>query len=150
MKLRWHWGVGIALVYAMFAMATVGFVIFAMGQKVELVSDDYYQRAISFDRHMAAAANAAALGETVRVEAAAQGHGVNLTWAAEPPGTGDGTILLYRPSDASFDHTVPLELDAHGRQWVPFGNAPAGHWVVRLAWRTDGREYFLERTVTVK
>jgi nitrogen fixation protein FixH len=150
MKLRWHWGWGITLVYAAFAASTAGFVAFAMGQKVELVSEDYYQRAIEFDRHMAATANAAALGQTVRIEAAARSHGVTLAWDAAPPRPGEGTIIFYRPSDASVDHTVPLEPDADGRQWIPLGNAPPGHWIVRLAWRADGREYLLERSVTVK
>ena len=38
MKRLWNWGVGLATVYAIFAGATVGFVAFAMGQPVDLVS----------------------------------------------------------------------------------------------------------------
>ena len=41
MRITFNWGTGIAAVYTVFALATTGFVTFAMSQRVDLVSSDY-------------------------------------------------------------------------------------------------------------
>lgn len=46
MTIRLHWGTGIALAYTTFALATIGFVVFAMQRPVDLVSADYYADAL--------------------------------------------------------------------------------------------------------
>ena len=85
MTLRFHWGMGIALGYVAFAAATLGFVVFAMEQPVELVSGDYYQRALKHDDRMAAEANASLLGDTFSAVDASDGRIVTLNWAEHAP-----------------------------------------------------------------
>ena len=59
MSFRVSWGTGIALTYAVFALATSGFVAFAMGRRVDLVSTDYYERSLELERRLNAKRNAA-------------------------------------------------------------------------------------------
>jgi hypothetical protein len=148
MTLRWNWGTGIALVYAAFAAATMGFVVFAMDQKVELVSEDYYQVGLAHDGRMAAAAGGASLGDAMRIEILAAERAATIVWTRARPGRGDGTVTFYRPSDASVDRVIPVDPDPNGRQWISLAGAPAGRWLVRVAWRAGDREYFVERAVT--
>lgn len=150
MRIRVNWGTGIAIFYAAFAAATLGFVVFAMEQEVELVSEDYYQRGLEHDQRMAAAANGAALGDAFRIETPADDHAVRLVWTDARPQPGGGTITFYRPSDAAADHVVRVDPDPQGRQRISLADVPAGRWVVRVLWRAGDREYFVERNVITK
>lgn len=144
--MRLNWGTGIAIFYGLFAAATVGFAVFAMDQKVDLVSDDYYQRALDHDRRMEAATNAAALGTAFQMGAGDGGRALTLSWsAARPDG---GTVTLYRPSDASADRSFRISPDAAGHQRLSLAGLPAGHWVVQVQWQSGGREYFIEQPMS--
>ena len=68
MSVRVSWGTGIALTYALFALATSGFVAFAMGRRVDLVSSDYYERSLQLERRLTATRNAVAIGDAVMLE----------------------------------------------------------------------------------
>ena len=98
MRLRLHWGVSIALVYATFASGTLAFTWFAMRQPVDLVSADYYQRALDHDRHQAARARGLTLGDELRIDGDARTGLVTVTWreAGSRPERGEATF--YRPS----------------------------------------------------
>jgi nitrogen fixation protein FixH len=145
--MKLHWGTGIAVVYALFAAATLGFAAFAMGQEVDLVSPDYYQRALRHDARMAASANALALGDALRVHADEDGRGVGVTWMDARPEPGEGTITLYRASNAGSDRTVAIDPDAGGRQRISLADLTPGVWKVQIHWRAGGREYYAERRV---
>jgi hypothetical protein len=150
MTLRWHWGTGIALVYIAFAAATVGFAAYAMDQRVELVSDDYYARALGQDRHMAAIANAGALGGAFRIEVGVDGRSVTLTWTGDRRPDAGGTATLYRPSDAAADRVIPLAPNQHGVQRIDLAGLAAGRWLAQIQWRSDGRDYYVEQAVVAR
>ena len=151
MKIRFHWGAGVALLYTAFATATVGFVIFAIANPAALVSDDYYGEATRHDRRIEATANGRAAGSDVTIETDAAGTPTAvLRMAPTHHGRAAGTITWYRPSDASFDRIVPLAVDSQGMQRIAIGGLPAGHWRVKVEWELDGRPFYLERSVMVR
>lgn len=143
--MRLHWGAGIAATYVAFATATSGFVVFAMGQRVELVRPDYYEYSLAHDAHRAAAARAAALGSRFGLDVAADGRRVAVSWPAEQAGRIRGTIRLYRPSDVSADRRIEAAPDVEGRQVVSLAGLAAGRWRLQLDWQTDGVAYAAER-----
>lgn len=143
--MRLNWGTGIALAYTVFAVATMGFAVFAMDQKVELVSEDYYQRAMHHDDRMAAVANAEALGRAFRLDA--DDRQLTLTWTTARPDRGAGTVTLYRPSDAGADRSIPLDPDASGAQRIALAGLAPGRWLVQVQWRAGERQYYVERTL---
>jgi len=147
MKLRMHWGVAVAVFYAVFALSTVGFVTFAMTRDVELVSDDYYGRALVHDRHMQAVANGDALGAAV-IETDAGGN-VRLRVPVDMVPALQGTATFYRASDARADRTVPLTVDGEGTVVLPTTGLSSGHWRLQLQWAAGGRDYYVERDLRV-
>lgn len=151
MRIRFHWGAGVALLYTAFALATVGFVIFAIAHPAALVSDDYYREATRHDRRIEATANGRLAGTDLVMSANAAGVPVAvLKTAPDHHGRGTGTITWYRPSDASFDRTMALDLDVQGVQRMTLDAWPAGHWLVKVAWEVNGRPFYFERAVMVR
>ncbi|HEY0872074.1 MAG TPA: FixH family protein [Vicinamibacterales bacterium] len=147
--MRLNWGTGIALVYGVFAASTVGFVAFAMHQPVDLVSEDYYGQSLRYDERRMALENAAALGPNL-VTAAADGRIVTIAFPQDQARGTTGTARLYRPSDSSADRTVPLALDAGGRQQLSLEDLPPGRWIVQVTWSREGRTFYRELEVMAR
>jgi nitrogen fixation protein FixH len=142
MKLRMHWGVAVAVFYTAFALSTVGFVTFAMSRDVELVSADYYQRALAHDRHMQAVANGEALGAAMDTTTAGE---VRLRVPAGMPAAMRGTATLYRPADSHADRTTALTPAADGTMVIPTAGLASGRWLLRVQWSDGDRDYYIER-----
>ena len=144
MTRRLHWGVGISLVYVLFATGTVGFVAFAMHQQIDLVSEDYYPQSLVHDARMSATARANALGGAMSVAFEPRLQSVVVTWP-EAMRVEAGEVTLYRAADAKADRHVPAEPDGHGRQIILVEELEHGAWTVRVNWTSDGRAFFTER-----
>ena len=150
MRLRMNWGLGIAMVYALFASGTLTVAWYALHQPVDLVSGDYYQRAIGYDSHQAAAERGLALGADLQIDRGANDRRMTLTWTGARSRPREGTITLYRPSNPAWDRQLPMKLDSSGRQLIALDDVPAGEWLLQLRWTADGGEYYVERGLSVR
>ncbi len=146
--MKWNWGAGVAAAYTAFAIATSGFVVFAMSRPVSLVRPDYYAESLREDQVMAARANAQQLGAAVSI-AAERGRGIQVTVPRRPGAAISGTVTLYRASDPAADRTFPFSPDRAGAQLVPAAHLAAGHWIVKLQWTADGHEYYVEQPIVL-
>ena len=149
MKIRISWGTGIAAAYISFVLATGGFVLFAMGRPVALVSDDYYAQSLRQDARMQAVMNARGLGAAVAVRNA-DGRHLVVSLPASQAQDARGTITLYRASDQASDRVIDLAVDGEGRQSLSLAGMRAGNWLVQLRWRASGREYYYEQPVVAQ
>lgn len=149
MSFRWHWGHSIALIYTLFAASTVGFVVFAMEQRVDLVSDDYYEKSIALDARRAAEANVRALGADFTITMEAGAHTAVVQWPAPVVNNPTGTLTLYRPADATADRKATIAPDATHTQAVSLKGLTPGRWMLQVEWTNGGKNYYAEREVTV-
>jgi nitrogen fixation protein FixH len=149
MSFRWHWGHSIAAVYVVFAASTIGFVVFAMGQRVDLVSTDYYEQSIQLDARRAAEANTRALGAGFSIAATADGQRVTVRWPANAVAGAEGTLTLYRPADATADRRTPMAPDATGAQTLSLAGLAPGRWTVQVEWTAAGRAFYAAHDVIV-
>lgn len=149
MRIRWNWGWAAALAYTVFALSTVGFVIFAIAHPAALVSSDYYRQALAHDRRIAAIANADAAGASIGVtmETGAERAAV-LHLPASHHGTSVGTVTWYR-ADIDADRAVPLAVDREGVQRLTLQGLVPGRWRLKVEWDADGRPFYFERVVTL-
>jgi hypothetical protein len=142
-----NWATGVALVYSAFALSTSAFVTFAMSRSVDLVRADYYAESLRHDDRLEAIDNATRLGSAAAI--VAQARSVEIALPPSQRATARGTITLYRPSSASADRHIDLAIDAGGRQRVAMDDAARGLWIVQLAWSAGGRDFYLERPITI-
>ena len=52
MKFKINWGTGIGIFFACFVLYLIGNLIFSATQKVDLVSGDYYQQELAFQKQI--------------------------------------------------------------------------------------------------
>ena len=147
MKKRLNWGLGVALAYITFAAGTTAVVVFAMHRPVDLVSADYYAQELRQDERAAAIANAAALGHAVALDVTRMR--IRLQIPATQAAGAQGSIHLYRASNAADDKVVALAPDAAGAQTLDVSALPAGEWTVKVQWTAGGRSYYVEQVASL-
>jgi len=143
-----RWGAGVAASIVLFILGILVMVYVAISERVDLVSDQYYdqglryQERIDAQRHSTGAGKVrvAVLNDTVRLEFPPAVHSRAVT----------GTIVFYRPADRSRDFTVDLGTDSLGNQVVPTASLDRGLWRVKAEWSVDGRAHYYEQPVMIR
>ncbi len=149
MRIRWHWGTAIALVYTLFAAGTVTLVAYAMGHRVDLVSPDYYAQSLEVDARQQARARADRL-TGLEITTSPDEREVVVTWPRDQRASVRGTAVLYRAAASRDDRTVALAPDASGRQTFSLAGLPPGRWVLHLSWSVGSEAYYLEQALSAR
>ena len=140
-KSSW-WPKLIIAAFAGFALFIGNMVRQAMQTEVDLVSQDYYQQEIAFQKHINQVQATQAL--------AAAAEQLSLVFPAESgPEPVAGQIRFFRPSNAKLDFTLPLQLNQDHQQHIPTHSLAKGLWRVHLTWQRQGQDYFLEKVITL-
>jgi len=143
------WPVSITAFFIVLICCIASFVTFAMRQREDLVSVDYYERAVRYENQLDAMnrSRGFATRAVVTFDPAKQTIVIALPEAVESDAA--GIVNLYRPSDARMDREIPLQLGADGTQRLDARDLPGGLWKVRVKWKAGEKEYYVEQPVLV-
>jgi len=146
---RWNpWPWAIVAWFVCFFGVVVGLTTTAIRSRTDVVSRDYYAQELRFQDRIDASArtDALPLQPTVFVDSQTRSLRLHLPPGAAPA-VATGTVTLYRPDDARLDQEFPLKLDATATQLIPVTSLRPGRWKVRIAWKSEGHEFYHETTV---
>lgn len=145
MKLNWK--ALIASVYVSFVLMILMLVGMSAGQKIDLVTDHYYEEELKFQGKIDKAQRAASLTEPLSwqiTESSLQIH--------YPAGFRDsdisGRIRLYCPSDNRNDRQFAIRSN-HNGQNVALAQIPAGRYKIQVDWKHGSETYWNEGVVVV-
>jgi len=149
MKIKFNWGTGIVVSLIFFMLVTSGMMILFINQKVDLVTDNYYDKELKFQQQIDKVNNANQLTE--KIEMNYDGQMVQIKFPASYVSSKpSGEIFFYRPSDISKDFKVPLSMDSTGMQVVPVTALDKGLWKIQLHWLMSESEYFNELSFVIE
>ena len=144
------WPLCIIVTFVLFFAGTVGLIVMACSQKVDLVSPDYYEQELKFQGRIdrvERTRNAATQG-SVAYDAA--NHCITVSLPAEQAHREVwGGIELYRPSAAGMDRAVRFQPDTNGVQRLDATGMAPGLWRVRVTWTAEKENYYLDQKVVV-
>jgi len=144
--MKFSWGKGIFLLYTGFVLITLALVAFAMTKKVDLVTDNYYDKELKFEQHIKKQKNSEGLNKKPAIEQ--KGNSIKIIFPKEfNPGKITGMLKLYRPSDSEKDSSFAIKTDAKGEQEVSLERFLKGRWKLQIDWRYDNVEYYSEESV---
>lgn len=148
-KSRNLWPTAIIGFFSVAIIFIITFIAWAVRQREDLVSADYYEREVRFQSQLDSMnrSQGVAAKTVVTFEPGRQAILINLP-EAKAAGT-TGSIHLYRPSDARLDRELPLALTAEGTQHLDAKQLRDGLWKVRVKWSANGQDYFLDQPVIV-
>lgn len=143
-----NWGKKIAIVYIGFVVFMLGLVYMCLQQKdIFLVTPDYYKQELVFQDKIDAQQNAAALSTPVNVSQTTDGLAIN--FPDECKGS-SGHAILYRPSDAGKDISLPFKLSASNTLPIATSRLSKGSWTLKLEWKDEANKtYYLEQKLTL-
>ena len=143
-----NWGYKIAILYGGFVVIVLASVFFAMTQKVDLVTDNYYEKELKYQSQIDKSQRTKTLVEKTGIEL--NGGSVKIKFPIFPDNNAAADfILLYRPSDPSKDIKIAVSADSLGTQRIPTGALAKGYWKIKLNWTSGGVEFFDEGMVNI-
>ena len=147
MKAKLNWGTGILIGIIVFVVISITMTVIFMTQDVSLVSDNYYEKSLSYQDEIDKQSRTKSLDEQVKINF--NGELVTISLPSDYISKDiSGEIFFYRPSNPKLDFALPLQL-VEGKQIIPVERLEKGFWRLKLNWTMDGNGYYNERAITI-
>lgn len=143
------WPVSIVAFFVVAIIFSAVFVTIAVRHRDDLVSVDYYEREVRFQKQLDTINRTQAVAAQAVVKFELKDQAIVIVLPETYTAGATGNIHLYRPSDAQLDRDLPLALAADGTQRVGTQKLAEGLWKVRVNWSSNGQDYFLDQPVLV-
>lgn len=143
-----NWGYKIAILFIGFVVFMVGMVTICFRQNdIHLVEKQYYEKEIAYQNQINIETNTALLKNPPLIRYHHDSQTVSVEY---PQSTGieEGSILFFRPSDASKDFVVTVRPEG-GKQAIPVGHLQKGFWRVKMEWTDASKKFYLEEKIVV-
>ncbi len=151
MKKSSRWPVGIASIYIFFVLVLISFVIFSGFERVDLVTEDYYEKEIKYQKQIDRINRAESLSSPVNWNYDKNSQLLKVQFPEElTPQQIEGNILIFRPSDANEDKMIPLNLSPDGSQIVSTRQLKKGFWKLKIYWKIDDSDYYKEGPLVIQ
>ena len=145
---KFNWGTGIVISIAIFMIITIMMMITFMNQKVDLVTENYYEKTIDYQDQIDINNRTLNLEETVNVTC--NQNVINVSF----PQTffkdvKNGKLIFYRPSDSNEDFEMDLNLDDNGNQVFSASKMLKGFWKIGINWNMNKQNYQTEKSIII-
>ena len=144
--MKFHWGHGIAVFFSVFVIFMLTLLYLSRQERIDLVTDEYYAEEIKYEDRLNQIRNANEAGlelfttkNTEFLELELRGLGAEVK----------GTVFFYRPSDASLDLSIDLELDSNSMMKVPLQRFAKGMYSLQVEIEANGKSYFLQKNLSI-
>jgi hypothetical protein len=137
------WGKGILLSIIGFVALIMTLVIISVRMEgIELVTENYYEAEIKYQDRIDEESLALRLDRTVITY---NSDGKNLILDL-PVGT-IGKLQLFRPSDASLDWEIGVQVSDTISTLISLDDFKEGYWRIQLSWTEAGKNYYEEKKI---
>ena len=142
-----NWGYKILLVYAVFVSGIMFLVFKSSGEKVDLVTTDYYAKELKYQQRIDAMSRVHDLSDTVKCEVnKAQ---VRIVFPKDFYGKKiDGEVILYCPSDEDKDVTKKFSV-TDVPVLISVESSAKREYDLQLNWDVNGTSYYLEKKLLI-
>jgi hypothetical protein len=142
------WGTGVLIGIIVFVVISITMTVIFMTQDVSLVSDNYYEKSLSYQEEIDKQSRTNSLNENVTISFNGEVIGISFPSIYSNKEI-SGEILFYRPSNPELDFKMFLDLNDEGNQMILVKYLEKGFWRVKLNWTMDGDGYYNERAITI-
>lgn len=145
--MKFNWGTGAASLFIGFILLVLTLVYIASRQKVELVTDDYYEKELEVNEILIKKQNAEALSSNVKL--GIEGSNVIITFPEEIEHPISGKVLFFKPSDKNADFEVNIKPNEAKILTVPFNDKYSGMYKVKIDWSANNTGYYFEDQIVL-
>ena len=141
----WPWLITIILVGFIGLMLTLVFI--ASKQPLNLVDENYYDKAVIFQSDMDKISNATALAEKPQINI--ENGQFSLTFPESLDKELKGQISFYSPISKKEDKDFEIKL-IDQNQVIDLSAFRKGRWVVNLSWQSAGEDYIIKQNIVLE
>ncbi len=143
-----NWGTGLVIGMVLFIGFIMFFVIQIMTDKkydYDLVTEDYYQKEMVYQKELDARENSNSLAANISGKKTAEGWMLTFPEGLEYSEI-SGTVSLYRPSNKKLDFELPVAL-TDATFLVPNIRLVQGRWNTIVNWTYKGETYLFKEEI---
>ncbi|MBK6837427.1 MAG: FixH family protein [Bacteroidetes bacterium] len=145
MKFNWGWGITLFLV--VFMSFILQLVYRCTQQRVDLVSEKYYENEIKYQQRIDMEKNTASLIEDLNIQTK---NGLMEINYPSLSGVRTGKITFFKPDDSRIDFVVPVDSTSGIlSQKVDITQMKKGWWNVQVQWNQEGTPFYSEKKVLI-
>jgi len=145
-KFNFNWGHGIIVTFVLFGAFMAYFYVNMSKESIELVGKNYYADGQEFQRKINERKQTDDLAEKASIQFADDFKQAKIQF---PPSIQKGTLVFYRPSNATLDKTLEITSDSSGLSFIKTDFLIKGPWNVSLQWEKAGKNYVEEQRILI-
>lgn len=141
-----NWGTKIAFLYLSFA-SMIGFMVYKSAtQTVDLVAPNYYEQELKYQDKIDGMNNLSAESKAILI---VKNEGsITFTFSKET-GVPVGSILFFKPDNASSDFETKIAIDTEGKQTIDTKALSKGTYIVKVDWKIGDKKFFKEERISI-
>jgi hypothetical protein len=142
--MKLNWGFRIAATYILFIIGVLVMVVIFMNQDVELVTENYYAKELTYQNEIDKKNRTNALSDQLEIKK--EDDSLLIMFPKQFNAAGiSGLIYFYRPSDESRDFVMSIKADSSGIQSIPSNKLIRGLWKIKVEWEVGSESYINEK-----
>lgn len=150
MKIKFNWGTGIVIAFALFMTFILYFVVEVQSNSKydnDLVVEEYYKHDAHFGEEMQRSQNAQNLVDKPKFTVSPDGIVISFP-VSFVPNKIKGIVSLYRPSNKKLDFETPISI-SESTLLIPNKSLIGGRWDIIMEWQYDGIAYLSKETIYI-
>lgn len=148
-KIKFNWGTGILITIIVFMIITLGTIFTFMNEKVDLVTDNYYEKELKYQQQIDKLTRTHEMRMDVEIQLT--NEGIVLTFPDSIIGGQiSGNVFLYRPSDSNYDVKLPIQDLKNNQMIITTEKIIKGFWKVKVEWSANNDSFFSEKSIIVQ
>jgi hypothetical protein len=143
-----NWGYRIVLLYVGFVALIAVLVIGSMRQKIDLVADDYYEQELQYQDRIEQINNTATLEQDLEIKIT--DDELIITYPeAVLPGSIEGDLTLFRPSDKTLDRNFLITTNEQNEQAIHLEELESGMYRLKAEFTLNDKKCYSEKVVVI-
>lgn len=142
--MKWNWGMGIVVVAASFVIFILNLVYRCSNERVDLVSDRYYENELRYEERLHSQRNVNQ--DRAGIKFRETNNSLTLIYPAKAL---NGTVNFFRPDDSRLDFNLPVQPDDSSRQHLSLSELKKGIWRVQVSWSAGRSPYYEEHEIRI-
>jgi len=146
--MKFNWGTGITISITLFLVVSFAMIFHFMNQKVDLVTDNYYEKTLVYQTTIDEAVRSKDVNNQIKLE-----YLNNRLKFIFPISIinkiSNGEMYFYRPSDSNKDFKTSFQLNKNNEIVWDASKIEKGYWKVQIHWLMDKESYSVERTLMI-
>ena len=144
-----NWGYKILIVIICFVCGMLFMVTVAMKQTNEMFDEEYYVKELTYQELIDAEENLNRLSDTIQISQSATALDIILP-AFRDNRNVEGEITFLRPSDQSRDFIQSISDESLSGISIPKSSFVNGEYKVRFKWKSEGVNFYKEKTLFIQ